>query len=527
MPSGSKPNQQSSKPVLTAYRIDAFMQFDLANTEYAISSFAVSYSTNGIPTAQIRPAFGLDVFQATRAMEDVMGGSIGKYISIYFKLNGVKYGIFYGTITSYTLAQGFSGTTSSMAITYNAVGALITLTALPPISRIVMAPKDVNGILDSYSGLLMTGRYPIKGLDDIAKVVNLKLTDDAARGVVNILKYFYEMEGSESKTGSGGSGGKNLRVKQETAVNYINEYILPNIADMHFAPALTQGYDYEVINIMQTIATQWPTNSGFQILSSNIARLYGMITSSAMKTYIIPDTSFMKTPVATITASQIFGSVRSKAVEPVPLAGVAMSLPMVNYDKTNSANHVNKYRVFPEATSAVTPGMYAWATPPPWFDLYRRLKQQEEAAAETTKKKSNPEGTKKVSNTAQDDTKDKNGKSFVDKETEWLDVFVKAEWGNRIWSKEQITLSTDYIASIAPGNLIRVYPTNSKDINDSFVGMVRAVALECSVGSFKQTFVLGNVRTHSDNERMALPNPHPLFTEYKQELIPLFDQSNL
>jgi hypothetical protein len=529
-----KPAQTDSKPVLTVYKIDAYMLIGMGTEEYALSSFAVSYSVNAIPTAQIRPAFGKDLFPKTndksRKVEDVLGEQIGQQIDICFKFNGTVYIVFRGIISSFSIAQGNSATASSMAITYNAIGTLVYLSALPPASRIVMAPKNVIGVADAYTNLLLSNKYPLINAKDIADITHLNLQQDCIQGILNILEYFYEMEGKEVAAGSGARGDtsgpdQNQRLTQTQAIEVIQSIrrtIGPFGADidLHFAPALTSGYDFETLQFIQAIATQWATNTGFQILVSCISRMYCVTVPVATTTYIIPDASFMNKPLATIKATEVYGASRNKSVESVPLAGVTMTMPMQNHDRAKGQSpYIYNYYVFPEGDNK-TPGMYAWVQPPPWFDIYRRLKQKEAAdqAALETKQKTNGEGTKAVTDT-EHDTK------FTENETNWLKVFAKAEWGNRVWSREQITVSTAFISDIAPGNLIRVYIDKSESESGSFVGMVRSVVLEVSGSSFRQTFTLGNIRTDKDNKAMALPPPHPLYTEYTPKLIPLFGKA--
>ena len=465
----------------------------LAGKEIPLSSFAVSYGLNSLPTAQFRPALGDKTFNS-RLKFDLQASYSGKPATLHITYGGKTYLVFSGLVSGVSAARVEQDHRSAGLVAFNCVHEAAAMAGLPAMDRFTLvAGGSVPQTYDFYKtfGPTQLSRIwsPDAGLGDITK-----LPDDIAKFLLRVLNALYQSEKAASAVG----GGQYLRDVDQPAAAALAKVQTP--FDMSFPQGSEDINANLKASLVDHMTNAWMGQNGLTLLTQSMASYYGAMSPTCDRVALIPDFAVYATPAATIPYSSIFGVQRSVGVDPVKVGGVVIP---VNTQSADKANQIAESNLVWAPDNPV--GQLIYMEPPAWARMLSAglvMQNSPPPSVRTRDYMSGPSG--EIMHAVE---KSANFPNVI----KWYKAIAAAEFGSRVWSRDQITLSVKFTPDLWLGEPVLADIRDSKiSFESKLIGVVAGVSLGVAHGSFDMSVTIANTRSQADNDRFAMTQ-HPLY----------------
>lgn len=489
------------------HSVSAYMLIAGGATKIPIVGMQLLFPLNGVPTVMVRPGRGVPLMKIienkySAGTPGLKPPQEGQTLVIKLIYDGAEYTAFDGFISGISGSRVNQGAAASASLVVNGIHRLGILGGLPPASRILTkgSPRD---LFDLYNNEKYLSSFLSKADTFIAQLTDKNFDMGTDEFIRELFKVFYE---SETMLDTNGTKGEANRAVDTDSMSVLHDMLA--IFDLKYPTQLQSGSVMFRQNLVSGLVQSWKNRTGLDVLMGILNDQYCSISAAGSNIYIIPDFSSVNTPMVSVAAESLFGLDRSMQIDPRATTAVAMNFSIPSSDTTNiRTNAITPYVYPPEAR--IKAGQIIYIDPPWWARPYFSSKTGDHAASSPLPNVACaevPENIKSATEKAKDTPK------ADDILKQWGNIIVAAEYGQRLWRKERMTISLPFNTSVVPGKLVEV---TSKDKTNMFgatvlYGMVDAVAIELNYGSFIMNASLSSVRTKESNDAHGFAK-HPFY----------------
>lgn len=472
------------KPKQLIYKVSATATLDGA--EIPLSSFAVSYGVNSVPTAQIRPALGDKAFNS-KLKFSLKESYSGKPVVIKMTYGSKKYLMFSGYVSGVSAARTEQENRSAGLVTINAVHTSAALAGLPAMERLTL--NSGGGVSGSYD------IYKDQGPESVARIWSRDAglgdtttwPDDIAKFTLSAIRALYNTE--KARSDKNGVAQQMFRVVDKQATSELDKITTP--CDMSFPQDIKNAVASVKASLIRDLSMGWMDSNGLTLMIRSMAEKHGIVSPVCDRLSLLPNFSYHAEYARVIESSKIFGVQRTTGVDPIKVGGVVIPVNVSTSDRQAKATSL----VF---SPDIPDGQLVYVNMPIWASIPGAKMMLLKDPPPETRARGSPSS---AAGTIMRALEDNNAFPNIVK---WHKAMAQAEFGMRAWSRDQLTLSVAFMPDLWIGEPLLVDIKDSKvSFQSRLVGMVASVSVGVAHGSFDMSVTLSGVRSTQDNDNKA------------------------